>query len=209
MASIFISHSRHDRQIIQDFQQVFAVTPVQALLMEFEEYQPPPWREIRQKVVGASAVFLLLGPGLRGSPYTQNWVAWEVGVAAALGKPTWVYEQVGNHVDFPVPYCTDYVLYQPGRREDLGYIRQVVEAYDPGPQFGAAFLGALLGAALGGPGGAAWGGLGGAALGARRPPEPPQIACPHPTCGIGFRAHTAWPSFPCPSCRQLLRLSAQ
>lgn len=209
MASIFISHSRHDRQIIQDFQQVFAVTRIQAVFMEFEEYHPPPWHAIRQKVVEASAVFLLLGPGLRGSAYTQNWVAWEVGVAAALGKPTWVYEQVGRPVDFPVPYCTDYVLYQPGKREDLGYIRRVVEAYDPGPLLAGGILGLLLGAAVAMGPGAALGGLVGAALGAQRPPEPPQLACPHPSCGIAFRAHTALPTFPCPSCRRSLRLPTQ
>ena len=36
-----------------------------------------------------------------------------VGLACAMKKPVWVYEQWRAPVHFPVPYLTDYVLYDP------------------------------------------------------------------------------------------------
>jgi len=52
-------------------------------------------------------------------------------------------------VEFPVPYCTDYVLYDPTRRDHLDYIKRAVESHDPNPKLAGLVLGALVGAALG------------------------------------------------------------
>jgi len=86
-ADIFISHSRMDRPIVQDFENIFARTNLRAHLLEFEAYRVPPWADICAKVTASAAVFVLLGPGVKGSAYTQNWVAWETGLACALNKP--------------------------------------------------------------------------------------------------------------------------
>lgn len=193
---------------MNDFLNIFARTNLKAHVLEFEPYRVPPWADIRDKVMGSMAVFVLLGPAVRSNPYTQNWVAWEAGIACALNKPLWVYERVGEPVEFPVPYCTDYVLYDPAQREHLDYIRNVVESHDPTPRLIGLGLLALLGfAAARGPGAAAGAGIG-LFLSALQSASSPDITCPYPTCGVKFRAHTPVPEFLCPSCRQRLKLSA-
>ena len=37
--------------------------------------------------------------------------SYEVGLASAMGKQTFVFEQLGSNVSFPIPYFTDYVPY--------------------------------------------------------------------------------------------------
>ncbi len=116
MADIFISHSKKDAETIGAFANVFARTTIRAILAEFEAYAIPPWLQIKNYVRRSSAVFLLLSPHLTGTPYMQNWVAYEVGLACALNKPVWVYEAVNTAAMFPVPYLTDYVFYDPKNR---------------------------------------------------------------------------------------------
>lgn len=201
LADIFISHSKRDAETIAAFCNVFARTNIRAILAEFENYAVPPWLQIRNYVQQSSAVFLLLSPHLSGTAYTQNWVSYEVGLACALNKPVWVYEHWQDPVHFPVPYLTDYVLYEPQSREHLNAIKHLVERYDPSPSLAGMALGGLIGAALSGGPGAGLGAMIGAAAFQRRAEGCP-LRCPHLNCGVQFRLHTWTERLQCPSCRQ-------
>lgn len=206
MAQVFISHSKRDVAAVQAMLNVFARTQVRAVLAEFENYQTPPWSQIREWVRQSSAAFVLLSPHLHGTAYTQNWVAYEVGLACGLNKPVWVYEQWNNPASFPIPYLTEYVVYDPSDQNQLNSIKQLVENYDPSSMVVGAVIVGLAGALISGGAGAGAGAMIGAALG-RKDIKGFMIQCPHHSCGIRFRIHNQLESFPCPSCRQIIHVS--
>ncbi len=125
---IFVSHSQYDGEIRRNFSEVFAVAGIRAKYMEFEQ-EPPAWREIKEQVRASEAVFLLLGPNIRRSYYTENWVAFEVGLACAFGKEVWVFEPEGLSVSFPVPYATDYLCYNFETKDHFNYVKKCIESY--------------------------------------------------------------------------------
>ena len=106
MAQIFVSHSQYDKDIRASFDAIFARTGVKSVCMEFEQIYPPAWQEIKNAITASETVFLLLGPKIRKSIYTQNWIAFEVGLSCAFGKRVWVFEQMDSKIDFPIPYVT-------------------------------------------------------------------------------------------------------
>ena len=103
MVQIFVSHSQHDKDIRASFDTVFARTGVKSVCMEFEQMRSPKWHEIMNTVNASQAVFLLLGPNVRISIHTQNWIAFEVGLSCAFKKEVWVFEQEGANIEFPIP----------------------------------------------------------------------------------------------------------
>lgn len=211
MTSIFISHSQKDVEILNYFNNIFDGAPIKAILAEFERYERPPWTAIKNWVNESSAVFLLLGPNLRGSVFTSNWVSFEVGLACQARKPIWVFEHVKDPVDFPVPYLTNYMLYDPANRVSFEQIQEIVRSYAPTPQLAGAVLGALLGAAFGAAvagkkgtiPGAFFGGVIGGAL-TRKTPYGIHITCQHEDCGISFMLHSKVDNFLCPTCRRAI-----
>ncbi len=131
MASIFVSHSKHDASIVNYFAKIFARTQLQAHLMELEnmgnvyagfriaDIIRSNWQE------DTKAVVVLLGKSLENPPspqYTHNWVNFEVGVAAGCKKPVWVFEGFNEFIKFPIPYVTDYCLYDLESIPHLQYI---------------------------------------------------------------------------------------
>ncbi|MBA7501459.1 hypothetical protein ES706_00029 [subsurface metagenome] len=211
MTSIFISHSQKDVETLNYFNNLFGGTLIKAIRAEFERYERPPWTAIKNWVNESSAVFLLLGPNLRGSIFTSNWVSFEVGLACQARKSVWIFEQVKEPVDFPVPYLTNYMLYDPASRVSFERIQEIVQSYDSTPQLAGAALGALLGAAFvavvagkkGTIPGAFIGGVIGASL-TRKTSYGIQIKCPHDDCGISFMLHTKVDNFLCPTCRRAI-----
>jgi hypothetical protein len=70
-------------------------------------------------------VVVLLGKSLENPPspqFTHNWVNFEVGVAAGCKKPVWVFEDYKEFINFPVPYVTDYCLYDLDSVEHIQFI---------------------------------------------------------------------------------------
>ena len=60
--------------------------------------------------------------------YTQNWIAYEIGVASQLGIPVWICVDEGVSLNFPVPFASDYII---GSREDCReYLRQALNYYN-------------------------------------------------------------------------------
>lgn len=120
---IFVSHSQNGKEIRFSFDSVFARTGVISKCMEFENIiNPPAWEEIKNQITTSEAVFLLLGPNIRSSIHTQNWVAFETGLVCAMGKEVWVFEQYGSNIEFPIPYLTDYLIYNLENRNHFNYV---------------------------------------------------------------------------------------
>lgn len=75
----------------------------------------------------SKALFLLVGPKIveetaknhPGWKFTQNWIAYEVGLACALGIDVWVVCD-GVKINFPVPYLNNYTA---------GIIRTTVDSW--------------------------------------------------------------------------------
>jgi hypothetical protein len=206
MASIFISHSKRDEETINAFCRVFAQTTMRAVLEEFDTYAVPPWAKIAKDVQESSAVFLLLSSHLNATAYTQNWVSYEVGLACAMKKPVWVYEQYQAPVHFPVPYLTDYVLYDPTCQEQLSAIKNLVKSYDPSPALAGLILGGLIGGLISGGAGIGVGAIAGGAVLQRRNSGLP-VQCPHQNCQIRFNIYSQLHSVLCPACRQMFTLN--
>lgn len=206
MASIFISHSKRDVGAINAFCQVFARTTMRAIFEEFENYVVPPWLKIKNDIHQSSAAFVLLSPHLSGTPYTQNWVSYEVGLACALNKPVWVYEPWGAPVLFPIPYLTDYIFYNPTDQQHLDSIKALVETYDPSPAMLGLGLGAIIGGLVSGGPGAGVGAMIGAAVSQRKSPGIP-ICCPHESCRVQYRIYSQFQQLICPACRQMMQFN--
>lgn len=182
MPQIFVSHSQYDNDIRASFDTVFARTGVKSKCMEFEQIYPPAWQEIKNQITASEAVFLLLGPNIRISTHTQNWVAFEVGLACALGKDVWVFEQYGSCIEFPIPYLTDYSLYDFRDPSHFKYTRGIIEGYGK----------PLSIFPLGDP------------RTKRNISRGIPVECTYENCKSKYFLHTNIESFNCPSCRQPL-----
>lgn len=180
---IFVSHSQYDQDIRTYFDTIFARTGVIPKCMEFETIYPPAWAEIKQQISGSEAVFLLLGPNIRRTCFTENWVAFEVGVSCAFNKAVWVFEPNGIANNFPIPYLTDYVIYDAQAREHFDYIRTIIEGYRRQSSLLPLFVDDRT---------------------KRNIPKGRPITCEYENCGSTYSLHTEITNFYCPSCRQQL-----
>ena len=183
MPQIFVSHSQYDKDIRASFDMVFARTGVKSICMKFERIYPPAWQEIKNQITASEAVFLLLGPNIRSSIHTQNWVAFEVGLACAFGKEVWVFEQYDSYIEFPIPYLTDYLLYNLEDSNQFDYVRRTIEGYGK-PLY-------ILP-------------LGVDHRTKRNIPKGIPIECQYENCKSRYFLHTDTESFNCPSYRQQL-----
>ncbi|MCL5949242.1 MAG: toll/interleukin-1 receptor domain-containing protein [Candidatus Bathyarchaeota archaeon] len=129
-SQIFISHSRRDENIRKTFNELLALAGVKSVCMEFEDMEGQKWNQIRDVVNHSDAVFVLMGENVNCSNHTQNWISFEVGLACAFKKRIWVFEKASSKVDFPIPYVTDYVIYDSlEKKEVTSYLKKIVDAY--------------------------------------------------------------------------------
>jgi len=134
VATIFVSHSSYDTDIINFVNKAFAGASVKAAYMEFENLPAYPGKYIAQKIVDydTQALFVLIGPNIDRNQYTSNWVAYEVGLATAMNKHIWVLETFEdnyyNRKNFPIPYVDRLSLYQLENRQHLIYLRDIIIA---------------------------------------------------------------------------------
>ena len=182
---IFVSHSRYDEEIRREFSEVFAVARgASPIYMEFEEFLPPAWERIVDEINLSQALFVLLGPNIHKTIHTQNWVAFEVGLACAFGKEVWVFEQAGSYIEFPIPYLTDYSIYDLKDKTHFEYLRRVIYGYGkPIPIF-PPFKNHRT---------------------KRDIPIGIPTTCGYDKCQARFLLHTRIESFRCPTCRQMLK----
>ena len=102
--------------------------------MELEDIKPPPWQTIKEYVARSVATFVLLSKPLEGLRYghTRNWIDFEVGLSCAEGKPVWVCEPQGQEVEFAVPHCTHYCIYDPTELSEVKRVKGYIDMYSGG-----------------------------------------------------------------------------
>ncbi len=181
--TVFISHSKDDPNLAF-FQNLFSQLKAKSVWMEFENISSPPFVSIRDMVNQSDAIFVLLSNYLIERPYTNNWVSFEIGLAAnsnlykdkdgklkALGLDVWVFEPMDKNISYSVPYCTHYMKYQT-IPEEVRSLRDRLEARSSDYEVGV------------------------------------RIICPNKDCGLSFvylSAHTK--KLTCPACRKEMKLT--
>jgi hypothetical protein len=211
MDKVFITHSRHDAPILAHIEQLVKEAKIDPIFYgyDFNNTAETASQQILNAIKGCKALFIVLSNNLSSSPHTQNWVGMEVGIARALNKPVYVFEQLHSSVLFPIPYLTDYVPYDLDNPELRTLISSVARAYNMNPQLGAiAGLGGL-GALIFGPLGLVGGAILGAMIGSPQQPPYASLVCYHLDCKLRFRSYVWLDTMNCPSCRRILRFQQQ
>ena len=206
LTTIFISHSKKDVELIlvvKKFLENVGHTPIIEEFVPTEEKASIPYEEIRRNVERSDLLFLFLTDNVIATPYTRNWVSHEVGLAAANSKRLFVFERLGTSIPFPIPYLTDYALFNMDETEDILTLQRLTKDLGKFPKdLLTAGGGAVLGSAFG-PAGIVIG----ACLGYLAGPKshkPPTTKCNH--CNINFSYHSTHKLFSCPSCRRNIDL---
>lgn len=209
MATIFISHSRRDEDLVTAMAKVLrniGHTPIIEEFIPEEEKEPVPYEEIRKNVNLSQYVFLFLTDNIVATEYTHNWVAFEVGLSASATKRLFVFERAGVPVPYPIPYLTDYMIFDADSTNDILDIQALSKKINEVPkEIVGAGLGALLGLPFG-PLGLILGGLGGGLLGASATEQILRVQCPY--CGVSFNYYSPqYIHFSCPACRKGISLT--
>jgi hypothetical protein len=132
-------HTRLDKNFCDMFDMACARVGIKSFRSEFETIPPPAWKTIRDQMNRSSAMFLLIGSELvkmqesssrdpktaRSWKYTQNWIAYEIGLACQRGIDIWVLCDNAS-VNFPVPYFNHYQPFA----GDMTWLRQVLDSYN-------------------------------------------------------------------------------
>jgi len=216
---VFVSHSKRDIELVNSIFKVLHRANLKPFIAEFEELGEIgkfTAAELRKEILESKMLILLLTKNVVASPYTRNWVAYEVGVAHGSGIPIWVFEDENNPVSkFPIPHVDYYFLYDPKLNRDWGKIEQVLKEQGALKPIDAAVIGGLIGTILGGPSAGIILGLLGAAV-TSKPPEDKQspfikienFQCPK--CRSKYtiigKKSTLTREFLCPVCRTGLSL---
>jgi hypothetical protein len=129
---IFLIHSRLDTNLPNFFDKAAGKTNVilwEAEWFHKESHEDPDWLHLKNQIERSTAVFFLKGPNVAGSAYTSNWISWECGIAASMGKDLWVFESIHSPVFMPIPYLTDYVPYDEQDYQHGNFITGIMYNY--------------------------------------------------------------------------------
>ncbi len=129
MSRVFISHSRLDRTLTANVAKLLQNIGETAVIMEYqtEGKDVPPFEEIRKAVIGSDYVMLFKTDNAIQSDHTKSWIVFEVGVASATNKRLIVFERRGPPIHFPIPYLTDYMLFDPETVSDVLKVQEVAK----------------------------------------------------------------------------------
>jgi hypothetical protein len=109
---VFVSHSKKDEELVAKFKIYLERSKLKPVFMEFEEHSKEnraDWEWIRDEIERSTALLLLLTKNVIAAPQTQNWIAFEVGVAAGCKPRKRVCVIREQHAFFPVPYLNVYI----------------------------------------------------------------------------------------------------
>ncbi len=143
MAKIFISHSSKDEKLLKDMIEIFKETSVDYVI--YRGRKGEHWKNIREDILNSDAVFLLLGstisPDKRDSAHTQNWIAFEIGVACGYEPPKKLvvfhpaYDMNNpneyNENRYVIPYLTDYIYYDSNNSLSYDIALNIIRNFDP------------------------------------------------------------------------------
>lgn len=139
---VFVSHTKKDEGFCDRFDRACARAGVKSFRSEDEIITPPPWRDIKNAMKRSFAMFLLVGKNLVKQQeshgpeweYTQNWIAYEIGLACERGIDVWVVCEDVN-INFPVPYFNNYDVHDIRTKDQINFMKWVLESYDRGQSF--------------------------------------------------------------------------
>ena len=181
---VFITHTKKDEQFCNEFDRVCAREGITAFRSEDENILNPAWKTIKEEMKKSFALFFLVGKELVQSQdlnnpewrYTQNWIAFEMGLACQMGIDVWVIcDDV--LINFPTPYINNYLTVSLKHTSAFDYLRYVLQQYKNGRTFSYPYKN-LLG-------------------------ENFDIICPHDNCKMEFNLHVKTESgdiIKCPQC---------
>jgi len=185
MKKVFVSHTKRDTKFCDAFDRVCARVGIRAFRSEFETIERPAWKTIKDAINKSIAVFFLVGEELvrsqdLGDPewrYTQNWIAYEIGIACQRGIDVWaVCDDVS--INFPMPYINNYLTVSLKHEPAFNYLREVLELYERGQTFPFPYAGPF-------------GNTG--------------VKCPYDDCQMEFNLHVSLPRGGIIRCPQCLR----
>lgn len=221
---IFISHSRRDKELVYSITKILYRVGVKPYIAEFEELGELgrlTAENLKSEISASDMLALMLTRNVCVSPYTRNWVAYEIGVAHAFGKPIWVFESEHEFVeDYPIPRVDYYFIFNPELRGDWARIEEEFRKLSQAQslEVSTTLGGLIIGWILGGPAGSLLGLIAGRVLGAQRAEElrkqPSQgfskIRVQCPVCRASYVViggnQRLLGGFPCPVCRRYIWL---
>lgn len=111
---IFISHTFQDvveiNELIQAFFKDSGIKPFIATMETYRRGEKPNWVWIKEEIEKSKALLLFITPKILEKEHTQNWIAYETGIASASNppKPVWIFQVAP--IEFKIPYLTHYIL---------------------------------------------------------------------------------------------------
>ncbi|MFB6236546.1 MAG: hypothetical protein ABEH81_09660 [Halopenitus sp.] len=196
----FISHSRHDEQLVDRIDRALDLVGYDTLIYEWEDIpdEEPDREVIKRKMSECDACFVFPTSTVRDQQVTPAWLIAESSIAGDQNIPTAIFKEEGDSYEINFPYFDVLVVYDSA---DLPLqlqegIEELMEAQ--GDEAAGAIGGGILGAATIGTGGAALvGALLGAALSSGGD-KAPQVQCP--ACEWAFTYWGDTDEFNCPHC---------
>ena len=126
MATIFISHSKRDIELVNSIKIILENIGHVPIIEEYipkENQAEIPYEEIRKNVMASDYMFLFLTDNVTSTEYTKNWVIWETSLAVHDRKRLFVFERYGSPIKFPIPYFTDYAVFDPNTNDLYTYTK--------------------------------------------------------------------------------------
>jgi len=136
-----MSHTQFDKEFCDRFDThaLARIAGISGFRSEFEKISSPAWKTIKAQMNESSVMFLMVGKELvkmqeqssrdseiaRRWKYTQNWIAFEIGLMCQRGKDVWVLCDNNVAINFPVPYFNHYAPFA----GDMDWLRQILEIY--------------------------------------------------------------------------------
>ncbi len=136
---VFVSHTQRDVEFCDIFDRACARVGIKAFRSEFESIILPAWSTILNAIRNSQALFLLVGKELVKEQslhnpsweYTQNWIAYEIGVACDRGIDVWVICD-NVIINFPVPYLNNYLTVSLRNKQSFDYFVTILQKYAAG-----------------------------------------------------------------------------
>jgi hypothetical protein len=179
---IFLSHTKKDEHFCDSIDSIAARIGLKSFRSEYEDISSPSWEMIKKEINRSSALFLLIGKELarnqeKNAPewrYTQNWIAYEIGLACQLGIDVWIICDEDVTINFPVPYFNNYLPCDPRNRDTFNYLKEILTLYRDGSVSICDIIDDTL-----------------------------NVKCPYDDCRIEFALHATvqpWSDVVCPQC---------
>lgn len=139
---VFVSHTQKDKIFCDKFDIACARVGVKAFRSELENISAPPYVTIKNAMNNSIALFFLVGKELvknqeksdQGWAYTQNWIAYEIGLACQLGIDVWaICDDV--MINFPMPFINNYLTISLAQKKSFNFMRYVLSEYNQGRTF--------------------------------------------------------------------------